>query len=272
MREGKRWGGDTEVYYAERAQAIIAIVNQQLAVLLEEKVDYARELEIMVNELPKGESSDVSREKDLTNLPVGVVGVDPKTFEVVQEFESISAASRAGYKNVSLVINPDNSQNTANGFRWFRKDEFDPHSVEPLTKKQHGRPVRCIECDEHFWNASEAAVALVSRGTKVSASHITSVCKGKRKLAGGYSWEYSTLPIEEISGHNEIHAKKVPPMPTANANKPVRVSHADTGELIGEFPSRSKAASALGLSHAGVITNALKRRNGVAKGYRFEID
>lgn len=53
--------------------------------------------------------------------------------------------------------------------------------------------VKCIEEDKIFPSSLEAACWLIEQGktkTKESRSHITQVCKGKRKRAYGYTWKY----------------------------------------------------------------------------------
>ena len=47
------------------------------------------------------------------------------------------------------------------------------------------RAVYCVELDKIFENAKAA-----SRETGINNSHIGSCCKGVRKTAGGYHWEY----------------------------------------------------------------------------------
>ena len=55
---------------------------------------------------------------------------------------------------------------------------------------QRPKEVICIETGEEFASISIAETTFRNRGIKVSGSHITSVCKGRRKIAGGYSWKY----------------------------------------------------------------------------------
>lgn len=51
------------------------------------------------------------------------------------------------------------------------------------TKK---RRVKCIELNKIFDSGTQAG-----KETSTNASHITQCCKGKRKTAGGYKWEYA---------------------------------------------------------------------------------
>jgi hypothetical protein len=59
-----------------------------------------------------------------------------------------------------------------------------------MSQKGSPKKVICIDTGEEFSSISQAEATLKSRGVKVSGSHITSVCKGKRKVAGGYRWSY----------------------------------------------------------------------------------
>ena len=69
--------------------------------------------------------------------------------------------------------------------------KFNHLKIPPLQKKQfHHKPVRCIETGEEFKTTALAEKAMRSTKHHVCASKITSVCRGHRKRAGGYTWEY----------------------------------------------------------------------------------
>ena len=146
-----------------------------------------------VFEVPNFFPRDVSRTKDETNKPFKVVGVDPDSLEIVVEFDSISDATRAGYKNVSQIISGKSDRQIANGLRWFKKDSFDMNQIAPLRVSRRGGPkeVICIETGEEFASISIAEKTLRDRGIKIS--HITAVCKGRRKIAGGFTWKYKEI-------------------------------------------------------------------------------
>ena len=55
------------------------------------------------------------------------------------------------------------------------------------TKRKKGKKVLCVETREIFYTAVEAALFI---GLK-SNSHIVECCKGKRKTAGKFHWEYA---------------------------------------------------------------------------------
>lgn len=188
MRNGERWSGDTECYWHDRLDEIVDFVQHYLKDI--SSVDYNKELSVF--EVPNFFPRDVSRKKDETNRPLKVIGVDPDSLEVVVEFDSVSDATRAGYTNVSQIVSGKSDRQISNGLRWFKKDSFDSAQIEPLRMSQRGSPkaVICIETGEEFESISIAEAKLRDRGIKISGSHITSVCKGRRKVAGGFSWKY----------------------------------------------------------------------------------
>jgi hypothetical protein len=188
MRTGERWSGDTECYWHDRLDEIIEFVRNYINDA--SSVNYEKELSIF--EIPNFFPRDVGRLKDESNNPIKVVGVDPDSLEVVVQFESISDARRAGYTNLSQIISGKTDRQISNGLRWFKNDTFNVYQVKPLRSSQRGGPkvVICIDTNEEFESITIAENVLRSRGIKVSGSHITSVCKGRRKIAGGYSWKY----------------------------------------------------------------------------------
>lgn len=188
MRNGERWSGDTECYWHDKLDEIVEFIQSYLDEL--SSIDYTKELSAF--EIPDFFPRDVSRTKDETNKPLKVIGVDPESFEVIVEFDSISDATRAGYTNISQIISGKSERQVSNGLRWFKKDSFDINQIEPLRISLRGGPktVICNETGEEFESISIAEATLRGRGIKVSGSHISSVCKGKRKIAGGFTWSY----------------------------------------------------------------------------------
>lgn len=63
------------------------------------------------------------------------------------------------------------------GFKW-RYEEI-------LTVRENGKRVRCIETGEVFDSTRQA-----ERETGADHSSISKCCSGKRKMCGGYTWEY----------------------------------------------------------------------------------
>lgn len=186
MRLGKRWGGDTECYWMDQKDRIIGFINEFIDNA--EGINYREELNRFF--IPDFFPRDVSRKKDETNRPVPVVGVDPETSKVVVDFSSISDATKAGYRNVSQVISANHGRQFAGGLRWFKKEGFNQNDIPALEPPCWGRPVRCLETGQIYRSATEAEKDLREQGIPISSSHIASVCKGKRRVAGGRTWEY----------------------------------------------------------------------------------
>lgn len=81
----------------------------------------------------------------------------------------------------------------------------------------------------------------VERELKVSSSHISQVCKNKRKLAGGFIWVYEE-EYDSNKEYNQIpHIKDM-----GKGTKPV-VLLSDNNEIIREFYSVNNAGEALGI-------------------------
>jgi len=188
MRSGERWSGDTECYWHDKLDEIIAFIKDYI----KNSQNIAYKSELLLYEVPNFFTRDVSREKDETNNPIAVIGVRPDTLEIVVEFDSISDAYKAGYQNVSTIVSGASDRKISHGLRWFKKSNFDAGNVPELKQSRRGNPktIVCLESGEEFESISIAEQTLRSRGIKVSGSHISSVCKGKRKVAGGLSWAY----------------------------------------------------------------------------------
>jgi len=186
MRLGERWAGDTECYFEDQKQQIEDFIQNFLNI---KKIEYDDELRMY--EIPKFFDRDVSRPKNLSNRRAPIVAVDPISKVTKYEFQCIADAVRAGFFNVSTASR-SNGQMLVGGFQWFRKSDFNPDTIPSKRRKAYKtRPVKCIESGQLFLGAAFAARELKNSGIKISAAHITSVCSGQRKTAGGYHWEYS---------------------------------------------------------------------------------
>ena len=193
LNNGNRWGGDTEIFQTDKQQEIIDFIinladdikfNRVSELEFREEADHF----ISINFDPH----DVSREKDIRNEPVAIVGIDPRTNEIKYQLDSISAAIELGFKNISTILSGQTNRQISNGIRWFRASEFDPEDIPCMRGKMiHRKPVRCIETGKVFRTAGLAEKAMRSPEHLVRASKITSVCRGNSRKAGGYSWEYA---------------------------------------------------------------------------------
>lgn len=148
----------------------------------------------MCDYCPKKSKNKSSKANGLKNRKSVVqLTVDGK---FIERFEGIAEAERTtGYRsNISDVCNQ--KRPTANGFRWmFEKDyekllkgEFD---LLPLNKRGTLNTKKVIQLSKskiflREWNSlSEASESL-----KISMGNISTVCSGKREVAGGYRWMY----------------------------------------------------------------------------------
>ena len=187
LRQGQRWSGDTECYFKRHKDEIVHFIQDYLSGT--KAIDYASELEMF--EVPDFIPRDVSRAKNKRNGPVSVVGVDPRTNEVIHEFDSISMARRTGFTNISLTLSDKYGRQLFGGLRWFRKLEFYSDNIPRLKPSRRGKPVQCIETGQVYNSAIEATEKLRAIGKRINSSHISSVCNGKRKKAGGFVWKHA---------------------------------------------------------------------------------
>jgi hypothetical protein len=121
LRGGKRWSGDTETYFLSAKDKIVSFMQKAIEDASKGKIDEAT----IISEIKSIDAaSHQKREKNLSNMPVPVVGIDPKTGDKVAEFSSMSEAARAGYRNISLVLNPTNHRKFAGGLKWVRVEKL----------------------------------------------------------------------------------------------------------------------------------------------------
>ena len=264
MRGGSRWSGDTELYWFKQRQPIISFVNQFLSKIKKQKPNYELELGRMVIPTPFPVSHN--REKSERNKPVAVIGINPKTDEVVHHFKTISDARRAGYRNVSMVLSNDSNRQLCGGLRWFRHSDFDPDEIPQMTPAELGLPVFCVELNQHFQSTMEAERSLREAGFEITGSHISSVLNGHRTAAGGLTWTRSELSRVEIQNQDPANFINYTPKPNSNSPKPVRLIDLSNPEKFHDYGSISQAAKSIGTG-SGNISKAL-RFGSTIKGFQ----
>jgi len=129
VNQGERWAGDTEIFYFHQKENIINFIKDSVDELHHSDINYHDELDSWY--MPESFPVNVSREKNLNNIPIPVIGVDMNTNEIICEFESIAASNRAGYKNVSLILSGERIH--SNGIRFFKKEGFDPENIPSIS-------------------------------------------------------------------------------------------------------------------------------------------
>jgi len=84
----------------------------------------------------------------------------------------------------------DKSNNLESNLEWCTRSENAIHSQKVLGKTRSTKAVRQLDMKGNFIKEFISA-AEAERLTGVSAKHIPAVCKGKRKSAGTFKWEYT---------------------------------------------------------------------------------
>lgn len=114
--------------------------------------------------------------------------IDNMTGEILQEFESITKASRLTNSNqpsISMCLNGKNK--TANGYNWCYVDEYDKNSFVLRSRCQKVLQID-KDTDEviNVWSSAKEAANNIGK----NGSTIRAACSGKRKTAYGYKWKY----------------------------------------------------------------------------------
>lgn len=114
-------------------------------------------------------------------------------------FDSIKKASqkynvkmeniRACCKGETKTIGTHPNTNERLVWQYYEDYLIEPKDIShmDLTHNQNICPVKCIETNTIYNSITEA-----SKQTGANKSKIVAVCKGKRKTAGGYHWEYAS--------------------------------------------------------------------------------
>ncbi len=132
------------------------------------------------------EPLDIEELRDMKPLKRKVVQYSLEG-EKIKEFVSISEAAKSINVHTSVIIRVcQGKANTSGGYVWkYEGDE------PPVTKVKRGSAVKVEQLTMEgapikIWTCiSDAA-----RSLNISDSHISSVCKGKRKSTGGFRWRY----------------------------------------------------------------------------------
>lgn len=149
-----------------------------------------------------------------------------------------------------------------NGYNLTRGgDGGQGHIVSEETKRQigmkNGRPVRCLELDEVFYSAAEAARVL-----GFTPGHIGDVCNQQRTEAGGLHWEYIDNPLPGETVEEKI--AYLSSLKWKSKKKPVLC--VETGVI---YDSGAQAAKALNISK-GNLSSCLNGKRNTAGGFHWE--
>lgn len=185
MRTGKRWSGDSELYFKKAVPLIIEDLKRYVTELEHKNPNYWDDKPLVMP--PELKIQSVRREKGVWNIPRPVICLNN-----MKTYVSAAAAAKEleiSQGNISTVCL--GKRGNAGGFKFAYVDDYENNKVPKFINRQKGgdnpraRTVLCIETGEVFPTSIAAG-----QSKNVSPSHITSVCRGNRKSAGGFSWSY----------------------------------------------------------------------------------
>ncbi len=193
MRAGKRWSGDSELYVKKVVPLILKDLKKYVKDLEHKKPDYWDDKPLVMPPILRIQK--VRRGKGIWNKPRPVVCLnDMKVYPSASEVAKQIGTSQG---NVSAACVGLRGQ--ANGLKFVYLDEYEKGNLPNFTNKQKGadnpkaRAIICVDTGEIFPTSIAAGEA-----KKTSPSHITSVCKGRRKIAGGFKWAYKDSSVTTI--------------------------------------------------------------------------
>jgi predicted GIY-YIG superfamily endonuclease/lambda repressor-like predicted transcriptional regulator len=137
----------------------------------------------------------------------------------------------------------------------FNKNDFMPvRENKPCTIAKEGDGIRCIETGIEYISTRAA-----ERDTQIPHNNIALVCKGQRKTAGGFHWEYidSELKKQGIQIREQIEKNK--------DNKKMPIMCVETGQV---YESIREASRQTGISRSG-LNSALSKETSTAYGYHW---
>ncbi len=192
-----------------------------------------------------------SRYPSNVKKPIPKKNIQPiRCVETNAVFNSISeAAKNIGVlpSSVNVVLNKENR--TSGGYHWISLDKSNFHdSKKNLFHNTAEKQVCCIEKNLVFDSIKTAA-----KWAGVSHAMISKACRGERKTAAGYHWQYS-------DGKN-IDIKKLKEKPTAK-----KVKCLEKNKI---FNSVVDAAKWAGVS-ASAVGNACRGKYKTAGGYHWK--
>jgi hypothetical protein len=188
LRGGKRWPGDSEIYKNEAIPEILADLQTAMYAIEGKDPDYWQGLPGLV--APILRIRTIRKSKGTFNSPKPVIRLD--TAEI---YPSATAAAKAVGSTQALVSMVCTGKRRHTKQIRFAYLEDQISGTIPATRDFRGggskhffaRPVRCIETGVVYSTITEAAKVV-----GIGSGKITMVCKGKRRTAGGFRWEYAS--------------------------------------------------------------------------------
>jgi len=196
---------------------------------------------------PKEEQQRASVKKGKNAIPIVRLTLQG---EYIDEFESAAEARRVlGIQSRSISVACSGKYNTAGGFVWVYKKEYDKNKAASYYRKTN-KPTKSVvqltlngEFIREWESITEAGDTL-----SVQPVSISKVCKGKRKKAGGYKWMYK----KEYDKNNDTI---IPYKRNTQTRSLIQLTL--NGEFIKEWDSITEAGIALSIS-SGSISSACR--------------
>jgi group I intron endonuclease len=132
-------------------------------------------------------------ERRIGRLRKPVYRLDPISNEILDEFPSAAAASKAYGKAVRRACNPKMRCSISHGFRWAYKEDYLNGNFVPYLYTQTTRAVKQLSLDNQLiktWSSiSEAA-----QSVGANPCSIRQCCERKSRKSFGFKWEYVNKP------------------------------------------------------------------------------
>ena len=185
MRAGKRWAGDSELYKEDCVTPMLDELKATVRALEKEDKEYwHRQPKLMA---PILRIRTIDRPKGTFKQPKPVVRLD-----TLEKFPTVTEAAKSIGSTQGLVsLVCKGKRGSTKGVKFAYVSDYEA-GLLPNFVSHHGckhpaaRSVKCTETGKVYKTISDAAKDLGINGSK-----ITAVCRGHRKRAGGYRWEYA---------------------------------------------------------------------------------
>lgn len=127
-------------------------------------------------------------EDDIKDLLPKKVMQFSKNMEFLRKYESIETASEnlnMGHYDIKAVC--DGKKLSTKGFIFIYEDDYDKKDFNFRNRKTNAKIVIQLDSEDNVLNEYTSVKEAMDK-TKVN--HVSSVCRGERKSAGGYKWMY----------------------------------------------------------------------------------
>lgn len=187
-------------------------------------------------------------------IPVAQVLPDGMVVAVYESMQDAEMTVDIPYGSIKRALNCDSHY--ANGYFWYRNDDFSYHVGDCIGKQHRNDIVPVFQFDmdgnllRSFNSLSEA-----ERITGINHSKISAVCSGIRKSTGGFIWSYTKTAEAYFSNQKTHKCKAVVQMDMY-------------GDVVCTYPSAAEAARKLKL-HQAIISKCCLGQRKSTGGYQW---